>query len=201
MGFWSKLFRREEARGVTLSDPGWVLDAWGPKAASGISVTPDSAMRAIAVFACVRLLAETVSTLPLHLMRRTGSGGKEQAKDHPLYSILHDGPNPLMTATQAGDAMMASLLLRGNAYALVVRGYAGEILEHIPLHPDRVRVESSKSGRELVYIVDGKDRILSGSMWHIRGFSIDGVMGVSPITYAREAVGLALAAERHGAAV
>jgi len=201
MGFWSKLFRRSAARGgtVSLADPGWLTEA--RQTLSGVSVTPDSAMRAIAVYACVRLLAETIATLPLHLLRKTAGGDKEHAKDHPLYSLLHDGPNALMTAAQAFDSMMAALVLRGNAYAIIVRGFAGEVLEIIPLHPDRVRVEASKSGRELVYIVDGRTRYLSGAIWHVRGFSLDGVMGVSPITYAREAIGLALVAERHGAAV
>lgn len=201
MGFWSRLLGRRSAAGkATLRDPAWLADVWAPRSASGAVVTPDSAMRAVAVFACVRLLSETIGTIPLHLYRRRPDGGKELAKDHPLYSVLHDLPNPLMTAVELREALQASLVLRGNAYCRIIRDGAGRITELIPLHPDRVRVEASKTGRSLVYVVDGHDRFLSGDIWHIRGFTLDGVMGVSPVTYARETIGLALTAEQHGAA-
>lgn len=185
---------------ATLKDPAWMLEL-GHGTVSGVTVTPESAMRVTTVYACVKLISETIGTLPLHLYRREGRR-KEVATDHPLYELLHDQPNALMSAVQMREQMEAALLLEGNAYARVVRDNQGVVKEIIPIHPSRVRVRESKSGRNLVYIIDGgKERYLSGDIWHVTGFSLGGLMGVSPITYHRETIGLAMAAERHAAAV
>jgi len=197
VGAWLRMERRS-----TLARPDtWMFEAWGGgPAASGVSVTPDTAMRSTAVYACVRLLSETIASLPLHLYRRLPDGGKERATDHPLYSLLHSQPNALMSSADAFEMLVASLNLRGPGYVQIVRNGAGEVVELIPLHPDRVRVYPAKDGRSLLYEVDGgKATLRTGEVWHIRGFTLDGLTSVSPITYNREAIGLALAAEAHGA--
>lgn len=204
MGLLARIFRRgkKPARrtSATLADPVWMHEL-GHRTVSGVTVTPDTAMRVTTVYACVRLISETIGTLPLHLYRRDGRK-KEIATDHPLYELLHDAPNPLMTSVQMREQMQAALLLEGNAYARIIRDNLGEVKEILPIHPSRVQVRPSRSGRNLVYIIDGgKERYLSGDIWHITGFSLDGLMGVSPISYHREAVGVAMAAERHAAAV
>lgn len=164
---------------------------------SGVKVTADSAMRCAAVYACVRVLAEDVAKIPLILYRRTGNGGRERATDHPLYSVLHDRANPWQTAFEFREMMQAHLELRGNAYAFITRGFRGQVLELIPIHPDRVEV-SQAADYTLTFKVKG-ERVPNESILHLRGMSLDGIIGVSTISYARETIGLALATEKHGA--
>jgi HK97 family phage portal protein len=161
-------------------------------------VTPDSAMACAAVFSCVRVVSEDVAKLPLILYRRTSDGGKERAKDHPLYARLHDTPNSWQTSVEWREMMQGHLELRGNAYALKVMS-GRQLLELIPLHPDKVTVRQDERFR-LSYDIAGTaysaDQIL-----HLRGMSSDGFTGMSTITHAREAIGLAQATERHGASL
>lgn len=202
MSIWAKLFgrgRRAQRSRATLADPDWVLDL-SPSSLAGVAVTDETAMRISTVYACVRLIAETISTLPLHLYRREGRR-KEIATEHPLYELLHDQPNALMTSVQMRDQMQAAVSLTGNAFARVIRDNLGVPKEIIPIHPSRVQVRPSKSGNNLVYVIDGgKERYLSGDIWHLTGFTLDGLMGLSPIRYHRDTFGGALAAERHAAA-
>lgn len=169
--------------------------------ASGISVTPDSAMRIAAVYASVRVLAESVAQLPLILYRRLPNGGKERAMDHPLSYLLHDAPNSYQTSFEWREMLQGHLALRGNAFAYINR-VGKEVRELLPLHPGNVSVKQDdnwnltytaqmKSGSSSDY---RQDRIL-----HLRGLSSDGIVGLSPVQLFREAMGLSLATERHGA--
>ena len=196
---WLRMERRESI----VRPDSWVLDSgWIGASSSGVSVTPTTAMRSTAVYACVRLLAESIASLPLHVYRRRPDGGKERATDHPLYQLLRSQPNALMSAAEMFEMLVASMNLRGPGLSQVVRNGAGRAAEIIPLHPDRVTVRAAKDGRSLLYDIDGGAKTLrTGEVWHIRSFTLDGVTSVSPITYNREAIGLALAAESHGASV
>lgn len=175
-----------------------------PASASGMSVTPETAMRVSAVHACVAVIAGTIATLPLHLYRRTKNGGKERATDHPLYSLLHDAPNELHTSCEFRDMMQAHLCLRGNAYARIIRDGAGRVTSLIPLHPDRVTVY--RSGMVVSYLYrpipgepgDSGEYLAAHEVMHVRGLGPDGILGYSPIALARDAIGLSMATEGHG---
>ncbi len=179
----------------------WTPTAEGPTQA-GVTVNAETALRLSAVWACVRLLSETVAMLPLLMFVRLTDGGRERAPNHPLYDILHRQPNRWQTAFEFKEMLMGHVLLRGNGYAEIVPGPRGAVDQLIPLHPDRVTVERLEDGRPRYKVreVDGRDRIiLDEDMFHLRGPSFDGLTGVSVITYARESLGLGLAAEAYGA--
>ncbi len=168
--------------------------------ASGAVVTPDSAMRVVAVFAAVRVISEALAQVPLITYRRTGEARK-RATDHWLYSLLHDAPNQWQTSFEWREMMQAHVSLRGNAFSFKVR-VRDETRELLPLHPDRVVVRQHDDWR-LTYTISLPDgtraEVPAADILHIRGFSQNGFTGVSPIRLAREALGLAIETERHGA--
>lgn len=202
MGVLDSLFRREETRGLSLTDyQQWVDLGIVSPTASGVSVSGEGALKYSAVWACVRVLAETVAQLPLVVYERL-ERGKRAAPDHPLYRVLHDQPNPIMTAFEWREALMGHLLLWGNAYCEIEMDNRGQVLGLWPLRPDKV-VEVRRMRDELAYVYelpDGKRVLLAGErVWHLRGLSADGITGYSPIAAARQAIGLGLAAEEFGA--
>lgn len=121
------------------------------RAESGERVDEKSSLHIATVYACVRLLAETVASLPLHLYKYKGDGGKERATDHPLYKILYRLPNPEMSSFSFRECMMTHLLLWGNAYAQIVRDGKNEILWLYPLLPQNVEIDRDDQGN-LYYI-------------------------------------------------
>jgi HK97 family phage portal protein len=186
-------------------------------AASGAVVTPDTAMKVSAVFACVRILAESVAQLPLDIYRRTAIG-KELAPSHPLYELLHDQPNDYQTSFEYREMLMGHLALRGNGYSRIMPGARGAVDRLVPLHPDRVQVEvnngqgfmpvtastsiSLQPGGRIRYVhwpSSGQREVLvDEEVFHVRGLSSNGIVGMSVLEYARNSMGLALAMERHG---
>lgn len=167
---------------------------------SGKHVNEKTAMQTTAVYACVRILAETVASLPLHLYRYT-SNGKEKAHEHNLYTMLHDEPNTEMTSFVFRETLMSHLLLWGNAYAQIIRDGRGDVLALYPLLPDRMSVDRTSSG-ELYYEYrkDTDSSILHrDEVLHIPGLGFDGLIGYSPIAMAKDAIGMALATEEYGA--
>jgi HK97 family phage portal protein len=133
-----------------------MTERWYPVTAamskSNIQVTPDQALRLAAVLSCVRVLAETIAALPLHVYRRLPGGGKERAYDHPLYRLLHQRPNSWQTKFEFHEMLEGHIALRGNAYALKFFGRGGELTDLFPLHPDRMRIERLENGK-LIYIL------------------------------------------------
>ena len=182
---------------------------FGGSSSSGKMVTERSSMQMTAVYSCVRILAEAVAGLPFHLYRYNDSGGKEKALDHPLYFLLHDEPNPEMTAFAFRETLMGHLLLWGNAYAQIVRNGKGQVLGLYPLMPNKMRVDRDQNGRiYYVYTRTQEDSKLgeTGQVYldakdvlHIPGLGFDGIMGYSPIAMAKNAVGMAIACEEYGA--
>lgn len=169
------------------------------QALRGASVTPATAEGISAVYACVSAISETIGSLPLAVYRRT-EGGREKAADHPLYRVLHDQPNERQSAIEFREMMTAHMLLRGNAYARIVRGYDGQVRQLLPIHPDRVRVLDLESGR-LGYEISsdkGTERLTQDEVFHLRHRSDDGAVGVSPIARAKEVLELAVAERDHG---
>lgn len=212
MGIMSLLTAFQPSASAYSSNP--MSDFWyspvSSPTASGVSVTPDTAMQLSAVWACVSLISDTVASLPLHLYRRVGDD-RERATDNHLYSILHDRPNDWQTAVEYRQFKMVSALLRGNSYSYKLLDDRGELDQLLPLHPDAVTVEKIRTGtargglplyglRYQVRMLDGTiTTMLADEIHHVRGLSVDGYVGVSVIDYARQSFGLAIATEEHGA--
>ena len=208
MGIISGIFRkpRERPRNSTAGSRFSFL--FGGSTA-GKSVNERTAMQMTAVYACVRVLAESVASLPLHLYRYSENGVKDKAKDHPLYFLLHDEPNPEMTSFVFRETLMTHLLLWGNAYAQIIRNGRGEIIALYPLLPDRMKVDRDQAGKLYYeYTTQGDDgayrtsrtvRLRPEDVLHIPGLGFDGIVGYSPIAMAKNAVGMAIACEEFGA--
>jgi HK97 family phage portal protein len=179
--------------------------AWafgGGASSSGVVINPQTALQQSAVYACIKVLAESIAMLPCLLYRKGADGkSRELAEDHPLYPLLKYQPNDWQTSVEFWEMQVASLNLRGNSYAWINRADSGRVVELLPLHPDMVNVEMLP-GFQLKYRVtmpDGTFQALGpGELLHIRGLTLNGWLGISPIAYARESIGLALAAEKFG---
>jgi HK97 family phage portal protein len=173
----------------------------GYESNSGVAVTPDSAMRSSAVYACVLVISETVAQLPFILYQRDGKR-KDRAVSEKLYTLLHDAPNNFQTSFEWRQTKTAHLCLRGKAYSFINRSSSGEILELLPMHPDMVKLTQAKD-YSLSYIFTDADGmqipLKQNQVFRITGLSLDGVNGVSPLTYHRETIGIALAANKQSA--
>ena len=167
---------------------------------SGKAVNEKTALHTTAVYACVRILAETIASLPFHTYRYT-LNGKEKAIEHPIYYLLHSEPNPEMTSFVFRETLMSHLLLWGNAYAQIIRDGRGRVLGLYPLLPNKVIVNRNQHG-ELVYQYEKEGQtyfLRSYEVLHIPGLGFDGIIGYSPIAMAKNAVGMAIATEEYGA--
>lgn len=170
---------------------------------SGVQVDELRALQTSAVYACVKILAETVASLPLHLFKKGKGGKSEMAEQHPLFSCLYEMPNDEMTSFEFREMMMTSLLLWGNAYARKIRKN-GHVTELWYLKPQLMTVERDAQTGKIKYtysddITNQTYEYKPEQIFHIKGLSLDGVTGLSPISQAREAVGLSLATEEYGA--
>ena len=167
---------------------------------SGKTVNERTAMQTTAVYACVRILAETIASLPLHTYVNTESG-KEKARGHPIYYLLSDSPNPEMTSFVFRETLMGHLLLWGNSYSQIIRDGHGKVVALYPLLPDKMKVERSENGEVYyLYTSEGKEYLLRNTeVLHIPGLGFDGLIGYSPIAMAKNAIGMALATEEYGA--
>ena len=177
---------------------------------SGKPVNERTAMQTTAVYACVRILAEAVASLPLHVYEYQDDGGKKLVHDHPLYYLLHDEPNPEMTSFVFRETLMSHLLIWGNAYAQIIRDGAGRVLGLYPLLPDKMDVQRDDRGN-IYYVYSrnsdenptfkeyGNIKLKAEDVLHIPGLGFDGLIGYSPIAMAKNAVGMTLACEEYGA--
>ena len=203
MGLLSRLFRSEQR--MTMTDLDALMDraVGGYPTTSGVDINDNSSLSVMAVYAAVRLISETIGSLPGHVMRRTDVG-KEKAQSHPLYRIIHEQANSEQTAMEWRETALCHLLLRGNHFSEKQYDGAGRLVALWPIHPDRVHVERAGATGSLLYkvrvpssqqdIIMGPDRML-----HLRGLSSNGVTGLSPIAIARQTIGLAIAAQEYGA--
>ena len=176
---------------------------------AGKPVTERTSMQMTAVYSCVRILAEAVAGLPIHLYQYTETGGKEKAIKHPLYFLLHDEPNPEMTSFVFRETLMTHLLLWGNAYAQIIRNGKGEVIALYPLMPNRMTVDRDANGQLYYQYQSSKDEaptikgstiiLKSSDVLHIPGLGFDGLVGYSPIAMAKNAIGMAIACEEYGA--
>ncbi|MCF2652995.1 phage portal protein [Anaeromassilibacillus senegalensis] len=206
MGIFSGLFKSRDK--PTDSTAGSRYTFYMGGSTSGKAVTERSAMQMTAVYSCVRILAEAIAGLPLHVYRYNSNGGKEKAIDHSLYLILHDEPNPEMSSFVFRETLMTHLLLWGNAYAQIIRNSKGEVMALYPLMPNKMSVDRDENG-QLYYQylrstdeVGGKNETVilkPTDVLHIPGLGFDGLVGYSPIAMAKNAIGLAIATEEYGA--
>lgn len=185
-----------------LSNPStWLWDALGSgKSSSGQNVNETTALALTTVYACVRVLAEGVASIPLNVYERLPKGGKDVANDHPNYELLHDRPNPDQTSFSWRETVMAHLGLRGNAFCEKEYTGRGTIKALWPIAPNRVLVKRV-GGQKMFQISTGTrtELLSSDEILHIPGLGYDGLQGYSPIRIAAEAIGLGLAAQEHGA--
>jgi HK97 family phage portal protein len=205
MGVLAGLWKRS-----SLATPEkWLVDYFSggrSETSAGVRVTSSTAMQFIAVYACIDILARTVGSLPLYLYRRLDGGGKELARKHPLFNLLRRSPNPEMTAMRYRSTLQGHLASSGNAYSYIDWGNNGYPRALWPIRPDRIQVDRKNGKLEYRYYPASEDIKLSngfaiptGNVLHIPGFGYDGVMGYSPLSLAREAIGLGLATEEFGA--
>ena len=168
---------------------------------AGKSVNPKNAVQVSTVYACVRVIAETIASLPLAVYEETETGS-QKATDHPLYRILHDEPNPEMTSFVLREVMLSHLLLWGNSYCQIIRTGKNHIAGLYPLLPDRMEVDRDSKTGTLVYTYTTTEgnavRLKPSDVLHIPGLGFDGIMGYSPIALEKNAIGLGIAAEEYG---
>lgn len=183
---------------ISLTDGTFFNSFYGADSYAGKAVTVNSALQLSTVWACVNLLSRTISTLPLNIYRRLDGGGREVARDHVLYGLLHSQPNADMTAAVFRQVVLAHLLLWGNAY--VEKSFSlGRLVSLTPLLPSQVEKKRRADGAFFYVYTDasqGKRREIDEQhMMHIPAFTMDGLVGLSVIGCARQIFGNAMAAE------
>ena len=206
MSIFTGLFRSRDKPQNRTSGSSYSFFMGG--SASGKQVNERTSMQMTAVYSCVRILSEAVASLPLNVYRYTDTGGKEKAFDHPLYRLLHDEPNPEMSSFIFRETLMTHLLLWGNAYAQIIRNGKGEVIALYPLMPDRMTVDRDsngglyykyrKSNDDAPTMESGVVSLAPSDVLHVPGLGFDGLVGYSPIAMAKNAIGLAIAAEEYG---
>ena len=194
---FSSLFRaRDKPRDSVSAAPTFFFGASG----SGKAVNATTAIQLSTVYACVRVISETVASLPFGVYEAI-DGGSHKAEEHPLYWLLHDEPNSEMTSFVLREVMLAHLLLWGNSYCQIIRTGRNQITGLYPLLPDRMTVDRDKNGI-LTYTYStntGQTVILAPEdVLHIPGLGFDGVIGYSPIALEKNAIGLGIASEEYG---
>lgn len=194
---FSSLFRaRDKPTNAVSAAPTFYFGSSG----SGKSVTAKTAIQVSTVYACIRVIAETIASLPLHVYEVTEQGSVK-ATEHPLYRLLHDEPNSEMTSFIWRETMLTHLLLHGNSYSQIVRNGRGHVLGLYPLLPDRMQVDRDSSGTLTYTYTTTEGRTVKldpGDVLHIPGLGFDGVLGYSPIALEKNAIGLGIAAEEYG---
>lgn len=193
-----------EGEALQLNDPEIVRilgDAAGSQSASGQLVTAASAMRNTVLYACIRVIAETMASLPLKVYRRLPGGGKAEESGHTLYRVLHTQANALQTAFEFRENLFGHLKLWGNAFAEIEMNDRADVLGLWPLRPDRMEIVRTDQG-EIVYVYTRPNGEKVGlprfRVMHLREMSVDGLVGLSPIAQARNAIGLGMATEEYG---
>lgn len=218
MNLWQRSkdwLRIKAAEALGLSDlrhpTAWLSNWAGGSAHAGIFVSPESAMTLSVYYACLRNISEDIGKLPLMVYRRLDPRGKQRLPNDPRYTLLHDAPNPDMTAMTFRETLTHHAMAWGNGYAEIERSGDGrEVVALWPIHPSRVTVRWSQELNQLVYDVygtltlEGKlmlkpMRLRQGAVLHLKGLGSEGYQGYSVVALAAESLGVGLAAQRFGA--
>ena len=209
---WS-LFGKKKKPKIENRTSGSAYEFFAGLSTSGKVVNEKNSMEISAVYACVRVLSETIASLPVDIYTKGEKGEKIKATGHPLHKVVHEEPNPEMTWFNFCEAMMTHLLLWGNAYAQKILNNKGDVIALYPLMPDRMKVDRDEKG-QLYYEFQRSDADASTSnkerklttikfrpeqIFHIPGLSFDGLVGYSPIGMAKNTLGISQACEEYGA--
>lgn len=202
MGLLSTLFERRDSFSVSehLPDSHWFWRWLGGRSEAGVVVNEQTALNTLMFASCVMLLADTYATVPLGVYRKLEPRGRETARNHSLYRVLATQPNPTMNSFTYRHLQMVHLATWGNSYSEIERT-RGDVRALWPFHPSAVR-PYQRSDRSLWYeVTEGttKRDIPAENMLHIRGLATQGLMGLTPLTMMRQAIGIAVAAEEYGA--
>jgi len=190
----------------TLSSPKeWLSSMFSSTSTSGVNVTVDKALQHSVVYSCVNILSESMASLPLSVYEKTTKKEKTYTKKsikHPLHDLLHDEPNDEMTSFTWMQVVMMSLTLRGNHYSQIIRNNAGNVTGIYPLNPEKMQVVRLDSGKiAYIYRHDtlGEQGLDASEVLHFIGMTLDGIVGLSPISYNRNTIGASIAMEEFGA--
>lgn len=198
MGVLTEMLRPAEQRAAPYVD--MMLGGGWNRSAAGVSVTEESALSYSPVYACVRIIAESIAGLPLILYTQNGRD-RQRAAQHPLYYLLKEQPNPVMTSFELRELMVSHVALWGNAYAQIKWTSAGRVMELWPLRPDKME-QIERRGGEMRYTYRLPDNTLTqmrgSDVMHWRGLGSNGLTGWSPIRLHMESIGLGLATEEFG---
>lgn len=196
-GLFARLFRSSpENPSTSLSNPAaWLTGLFGTSK-TGVQVSEDNALTFSAVYAAVRIISETIASIPLNVYQADGET-RVKALGHPVQDLLAKAPNSVSSTFTFREAMASNLVLHGNAYAKIEMNAAGRPTALIPLNPMKVEVKVVDG--EKVYVFDKKHTYLDYEMLHFVGLSFNGLTGKSPLSMAREAVAIGLAAQEYGA--
>ena len=196
-GLFARLFRSSpENPSTSLSNPAaWLTGLFGTSK-TGVQVSEDNALTFSAVYAAVRIISETIASIPLNVYQADGET-RVKAVGHPVQDLLAKAPNSVSSTFTFREAMASNLVLHGNAYAKIEMNAAGRPTALIPLNPMKVEVKVVDG--EKVYVFDEKHTYLDYEMLHFVGLSFNGLTGKSPLSMAREAVAIGLAAQEYGA--
>lgn len=190
--------------GFLANPPQWFMQAVGvERSAAGINISTDRALMYAAVYCAIRIISESVGSLPCKVYRQTADGADRVVdRLHPLWKVLHDRPHPNLAASAFFESMTSHLNTNGNAYSEIVKVRDGTV-RLSPINPVYVMPKLASDASLTYEVHDNSEkgrRVLNpDSLLHVRGLSGDGILGWSPIRAAREAIGLGMAAERHGA--
>jgi len=202
MNLWQRIKQAFAFRSHPRSPSRWLMELFGgAESAAGIRVNAENALQVSAVYACVRVISETLATLPVGIFEHTADGGNKPAPGHPAWALLKGMPNPEMTPLEFKEMLTAHTALRGNSFAQIIHDGAMRPRQLWPLHPDRVSIR--RDGGELFYEyrpTQGATQVFPASeILHLRGLMSDGVWGMNPIAVARETFGAAIATQGYGA--
>lgn len=204
MGILSRLRQQRAVKQTAgnVANPTWIPDAWLRESPSGIVVTDEAALGCSTVFACARAKAEDTAARPLVVYERL-ERGRRKATEHPVYPLLHDAPNRVMTAMTFREAISTHIDIVGRAIAWIQYSQAFRVKALWLLRPDRVRILfDEQQGRIRYFVRDAKaSREVEFEDWeilHFPGLGFDGVHSFSPVRMQMNAIGLALATEEHG---
>lgn len=198
MKLLSRLFGRKNAEVLDTPEKIAAAVGYGYDTYSGKGVSSQRAMQMTTVFGCVRVLSESVGMLPCKLYEQAGNQ-RNPAVDHRVFRLLSTAPNDYMTAIEFWELLVACLCLRGNFYAYKVKAF-GEVVELLPIDPSAVKPKlvDNKATYEVTWSDKTKETLTQDDIWHVRILTLDGLTGLNPVAYAREAIGLGLATEEHG---
>ncbi|MCV0429025.1 MAG: phage portal protein, partial [Roseibium sp.] len=193
MSFFDRLLGREKRSTIKSDDP-YLAEWFGLRGGIGGCTDPARASGIAVAHACISIVSQNLAAMPLNLYRRTENGGRERAAEHPLYAVLHDMSNATLTAFEARETLIASLMVTGNAFAVLERNQRGQVTALTPIDPGTVAVEKLQNNRlryRVSYSSGGARFYLQEEMLHLRyRLGRDGVMGLSPIQIARETFNL-----------